>query len=148
MEEFFREKKCMSARHLFIDTNILVYAHDAGAGKKHKAARELVSTLWERPYPPAISTQVLQELYASLAKKGASAQDCRRVVEIYFDWEIIGHDLSLIKAAIDLRDQFKLGFWDSLIVSAALRARAAELWTEDLQDGQEFAELTVINPIS
>ena len=47
----------MSVEHTFVDTNILVYAHDADAGERHRAALALVKSLWDRPYPAAISSQ-------------------------------------------------------------------------------------------
>ena len=57
----------MSAR-VFVDTNILVYAHDSAAGIKHTLAKSLVSELWESR-DAAISTQVLQEFYVTVRKK-------------------------------------------------------------------------------
>jgi len=137
----------MSVEHVFVDTNILVYAHDADAGDRHVSALGKVIALWDRPYPPAISIQVLQGLYATLTKKGASAKECRRIVSIYFDWEVIKHDSELIASAMDLRDRFKISWWDSLIVASAMRANATFLWSEDLQEGQSFDRLTVVNPL-
>ena len=137
----------MPAEHIFVDTNILVYAHDADAGDRFSIAQKKVTSLWDTPYPAAISTQVLQELYATLTKKGASAHDCRKIISIYFDWEIIDHDPSLVTAGMEIRERFKISWWDSLIVAAAQRAKASILWSEDLQDGQKFDLLTVNNPL-
>lgn len=133
--------------HVFIDTNILVYAHDADAGAKHKAALKLVASLWDLPYPPAISSQVLQELYVTLLKKGATASECRKIVSIYLDWEIISHDTRLFLSALSLRERFKLSLWDSLILAAAERAKALIVWSEDFQAGQHFGSLLIENPI-
>ena len=138
----------MSAKHIFVDTNILVYAHDADAGNKHQIAVREVAALWDSQYPPAISTQVLQELYVSMAKKGASMADCRKIVSIYLDWEIINHDTQLVLAAMEIRERFKLSLWDSLIVAAAQEAKASILWSEDMQVGQRFDNLVVSNPFS
>jgi predicted nucleic acid-binding protein len=138
----------MSAEHIFVDTNILVYAHDADAGARHAAAVEKISAFWDAAYPPAISTQVIQELYATLSRKGADPKECRRIVSIYFDWEIIDHDPTLIVLGMDLSERFKINWWDSLIVAAAYRAKASILWTEDFQEGQRFDFLTVQNPFN
>lgn len=138
----------MSAKHIFVDTNVLVYAHDSDSGQKHKIAAKEVAALWDNQYLPAISTQVLQELYVSLAKKGAAMADCRRIVGIYLDWEIINHDSRLVLAAIEIRERFKLSLWDSLIVAAAHEAKASILWSEDMQAGQRFDSLVVVNPFS
>jgi predicted nucleic acid-binding protein len=137
----------MSAEHIFVDTNILVYAHDADAGDKHKAAAEKVAELWDRPYPPAISAQVLEELYVTLARKQAPPKERRRITDVYLEWEIVPNDGVLFEAAVTLHERFQLSLWDALIVAAAQRARATLLWTEDLQDGQRFDTLRVKNPL-
>ena len=59
----------MSGEHTFIDTNILVYAHDSDAGITHRSAKKRNVELWNAPYSPALSTQVLQELYVILSKR-------------------------------------------------------------------------------
>ena len=57
---------------VFVDTNILVYAHDTSAGEKHTIAKQKVEELWKKDLPPFISVQVLQELYVNLVRKGIS----------------------------------------------------------------------------
>ena len=52
----------------FLDTNLLVYAHDRGSGEKHERARDLVERLWIDG-TGVLSTQVLQELYANICRK-------------------------------------------------------------------------------
>lgn len=54
----------------FVDTNILVYAHDRGTGKKHDRARALIRQLWENSQG-VLSTQVLQEFCVSLRRRSA-----------------------------------------------------------------------------
>jgi predicted nucleic acid-binding protein len=56
---------------VFVDTNILVYAHDLDAGNKHDQAAEIVSQLWESRNG-VLSTQVLQEFYVTLTRKVSS----------------------------------------------------------------------------
>jgi predicted nucleic acid-binding protein len=55
----------MNATDIFIDTNILFYAHDCDAGDKHLKASQLISEIWTDRKVPTISVQVLQELLAS-----------------------------------------------------------------------------------
>jgi predicted nucleic acid-binding protein len=136
----------MSHKHLFIDTNVLVYAHDLDAGSLHVKARGFIEEAWNAPYPPAISTQVLQELYVSLSKKGASIKECESIVSLYYPWEVVAHDLALVSAAIQYRNRYQFSLWDSLIVAAAKKAHASELITEDLQHGQLIDGLEVVNP--
>jgi len=49
----------------FVDTNILIYAHDRSAGLKYERARDLVERLWISGQG-VLSTQVLQELCINL----------------------------------------------------------------------------------
>ena len=138
----------MTVEHVFVDTNILVYAHDSDAGLKHTKAQALVRSLWSNTYPPAISTQVLCELYVSLQKKGAPPKASKDIVDSYFVWEVIESDLALVRDSIDIKMRHQLSFWDSLILCAAKRANASILYTEDLQDGAKLLGLTVQNPFS
>jgi predicted nucleic acid-binding protein len=82
---------------VFVDTNILVYAHDADAGEKHSLARELVSQLWETR-TGILSTQVLQEFIVAVTRKAAnpiSVARARRAVQNYGTWELVIHETSL-----------------------------------------------------
>jgi predicted nucleic acid-binding protein len=139
--------KLMSDDHVFIDTNILVYAHDKDAGEKHILAARKILSLYDRPYPPALSTQVLQELYVNLTRKKVSAKDASGVVEMYSEFEVISHDVTLIRHGIEIHERYKISFWDSMIVAAAQVARATVLWSEDLQEGQDFDGVVVRNPL-
>ena len=58
----------MPASKIFVDTNILVYAHDTTAGRKREIAKETILDLWNSE-TGVLSTQVLQELYVSLTQK-------------------------------------------------------------------------------
>ena len=67
--------------NVFIDTNILVYAHDKDAGLKHSKASQIVATFWEQRQRPFISTQVLQELHVNLLSEDLNAgQDYGSIV--------------------------------------------------------------------
>ena len=52
----------------FVDTNVLVYAHDADAGARHATAKALLAELWDSR-DGSLSTQVLQEFYAVVTRK-------------------------------------------------------------------------------
>jgi predicted nucleic acid-binding protein len=93
----------MSAR-VFLDTNVLVYAHDRGAGEKHEVAARLVSELWENR-SGSLSTQVLQEFYVNVRRKAArpiSAQRARTAIQDYLTWNIIVNSGDSILDAVDL----------------------------------------------
>lgn len=137
----------MSAR-AFVDTNILVYAHDRGAGARHKHAKELIERLWQER-AGSLSTQVIQEFYVNVrrqAKQPISLADARRLVADYLCWEVVVNDGAAILEALDLEHRFRLSFWDALIVQAANAAGADTLYSEDFSHGQTYGTVEVINP--
>jgi predicted nucleic acid-binding protein len=137
----------MSDRY-FVDTNILVYAHDRAAGAKHERARALVERLWHER-TGVVSTQVLQELAVSLRKKARRPLDGRATREIvadYLTWQVVVNGGDAILEALDLEARFQISFWDALVIQASQAAGAAILYSEDLSDGQEYGSVRVINP--
>ncbi|MBF0103967.1 MAG: PIN domain-containing protein [Deltaproteobacteria bacterium] len=137
----------MNDKHIFVDTNILVYAHDKQGKDKHDIAKEKITELWMKESPPSLSIQVLQELYVNLVRKNVTEKDVRAIVVEYLVWEVIPNDQELFMAGIKIKERFKLSFWDSLIIAAAQRAHAHIIWSEDLQNGQDFEGVVVINPL-
>ena len=133
----------------FVDTNILVYAHDRSAGEKHEMARHLVERLWEER-SAVISTQVLQELYVSLRQKASkplSRSRAAAIIEDYLSWDVVVNDGNSILEALEIERAHHLSFWDALIVHAAITSRAGVLYSEDLNDGQKIAGVRVKNPL-
>jgi len=138
----------MSARY-FVDTNLLVYAHDTTSGPKHEKARSLVERLW-RDRSGAVSTQVLQELYVSLrrkARKPLPAEEARALVADYLRWEVVVNNGDSILEAIDLESRCKLSFWDALVVHAARASGAEVLYSEDMADDQVYDTVRIVNPL-
>jgi len=142
-----REKISMSDR-IFVDTNILVYAHDADAGEKHATAARAVADLWESRNG-IISTQVLQELYVTLTRKVASPVTrnvARRLIRNYLTWELAVNDGAILLHASEIEGNYSLSFWDGLIVAAAYSKNAAVILTEDLNHGQNIEGIRIQNP--
>ena len=136
------------AERFFVDTNILVYAHDAGSQAKHDAAGALLERLWE-DRSGALSTQVLQEFCVNVRRKAAhpmSAAEVRQVVEDYLCWTVVVNDGSAILRGLELAERFRISFWDALIVDAAHQSRSSVLYSEDLNHGQAYGPTTVVNP--
>lgn len=132
----------------FVDTNILVYAEDRDAGRRHEVARDLVLDLWNSR-EGVLSVQVLQEFYVTVTrklKKPLSAEKAAEIVEEYLTWTVVENTKPLLRAALALQDKAQLSFWDAMVVQAALDARCEQLLTEDLNAGQRFGGLTVVNP--
>lgn len=138
----------MSDKH-FVDTNILVYAHDRSAGVKHQRAQALVERLWDSG-EGALSTQVLQELCINLRRKAGkplSVDEVRLLIRDYAAWEVITNSPAAILKALDIEVRYKISFWDALIVQAAEEAGASILYSEDLAAGQRYGSVRVVNPL-
>jgi predicted nucleic acid-binding protein len=134
----------------FIDTNVLVYAHDTDAGARHTKAKALLADLWDNRNG-TLSTQVLQEFYAVVTRKFKPPMPrarARAIVAAYGEWCEIATEPQLIVAASRLEEEHTLSFWDSLIVQAAIHSGAERLVSEDLQDGRRFGTLQIENPFS
>jgi predicted nucleic acid-binding protein len=133
---------------IFVDTNILVYAHDADAGEKHSTAAQAVADLWELRNG-ILSTQVLQELYITLTRKVASpvtGNVARRLIRNYLTWELVLNDGAMILHAAEIADNYQLSFWDGLIVAAAYSKNVAIVLTEDMNHGQIIEGIRIENP--
>jgi len=132
----------------FVDTNILVYAHDRDAGEKHETAKRLVAGFWREAKWPALSVQVLQELYVNLYRKGVSLVEAKEAVSDYAAWQVVENTVSLLEAGIDEMRRWQLSFWDSLIVAAARQAGASVIYSEDMSADQDYAGIRVENPFA
>jgi len=133
---------------VFVDTNVLVYAHDRSAARKHELAKSLIKELWQTR-AGVVSTQVLQEFYVNVRKKitrPLAAEDAKGWVSNYLSWEVVHNDGVSIVEAIDMEIRYQLSFWDALIVQAANRSGATLLYSEDLNHGQRYESVRVANP--
>ena len=132
---------------IFIDTNILIYAHDADAKDRHKKAKQCISEMWERNVPPWLSVQVLQELFVNLNRKGASVVETQQIVRDYSYWRIVDNTVRLVESGILEMNRWKISFWDGMIIAAAREAEADVIWSEDLSHNQDYDGITVVNPL-
>lgn len=130
----------------FVDTNVLVYAHESGAGAKHRQAVELLERLFE-DQTGAVSIQVLSEFYVIATKKlGMKAQEAEEVVADLGSWTIHRPAHADLLRASRIHRQHKVSWWDALIVNSALELGCSVLWSEDLASGHRFGGLTIRNP--
>jgi predicted nucleic acid-binding protein len=133
---------------VFVDTNVLVYSEDAAFPKKQARAVQWLEVLW-RGERGRLSTQVLNEFYVTLTRKLKPAfptGDARAEVRRYQTWQPLVVDHPLVEAAWAFEARYGLSYWDSLIVAAAQQLGCSILLSEDLQHGQKFGDLQVINP--
>jgi len=136
----------MSGR-TFVDTNILIYAHDRDAKRKHDVAKEALRKLWDER-SGILSMQVLQEFYVNVTRKirtPLSKNLARTVISDYIPWcvETTPAELS---AAFRIEDESRIGFWDALIVASAAKGGAWRILSEDLASGQLITGILIENP--
>ncbi|MBP7775526.1 MAG: PIN domain-containing protein [Acidobacteria bacterium] len=132
----------------FVDTNVLIYAHDVDAGRKHDIAKDLLRALWA-DRAGMVSMQVLQEFYVNATRKirkPLTKPEARSVVDTYTPWCVDGTMPGDIIAAFQIEDQARIRFWDALIIAVATRSGARRIVSEDLNAGQSIAGLTSHNP--
>jgi len=137
---------CMNV-DVFIDTNILVYSFDGNDPEKHVLAKRRLDELWESHRPIALSIQVLQEFYVTMTRKGGDPAFFREVVEHYMQRNIIENTCGLMQLAMDVHRRYGTSFYDASIIAAAQMSGAKELWTEDLNTGQDYGGVVAVNPL-
>jgi predicted nucleic acid-binding protein len=135
---------------VFLDTNIIVYAHDSSSSEKNAIAKEIMDNLWESK-KGVISIQVLQEFFVCVTQKiknPLQIKNARMILEYLSTWEIVINDKHITMQAIDLQEKFKFSFWDSLIIQAAVQGQTKILLSEDLPDGQLVMGTKILNPFT
>ena len=131
----------------FIDTNVLIYQLDSRDKGKQKKCRDLVRTLVTNQ-EAAISTQVLQEFYvACTTKLKIKPILVKGIMHGFENMEVVSIGTELINDAIDTSIQYKLSFWDSLVIVSAESAKCQFLYTEDLNEGQIIRNVKIQNPM-
>ncbi len=133
----------------FIDTNLFVYQLEASDERKSATADRIIRKGIETRNA-CISFQVVQECLNTVLRKAEiplSTDETKQYLDnILAPLFRVPASLSLYRRALDLQTRYRYGFYDSLIVAAALDAGCTRLYSEDLQDGQRIEGLTVENP--
>ena len=133
---------------IFVDTNILIYAHDLDAGRRNEISAAILRELWEKRLG-VISTQVLQEFYVNLTRKIENPlpkSKARGIIESYLAWPVELNDVRTVLSASEIEERHMLSFWDAMIVASARKAKAEKIITEDLNHGQEIEGILIENP--
>ena len=133
----------------FVDSNILIYAHDLDAGVKRERAAARLRELWDSG-TGRLSIQVLQEFYVNATQRlstPVARSAAREVIKTYGVWIHRATTIETVTRATEISDLAHISFWDALIVASAEEADADELLSEDLSDGQVIAGIKVVNPL-
>ena len=135
----------------FVDTNVLVYA---ARPKNDEPEKSKIANMVIQNERFCLSVQVLQEFYVAAKKTypgrpGARPLSEREAAE-WVGWleqfcEVVS-DVFLVQQAIETARNFRISYWDAAIVAAAARAAAPVLYSEDLNHGQRYGAVQVINP--
>jgi predicted nucleic acid-binding protein len=132
----------------FVDTNVLIYAASGAVEypDKHKRAWEIIG---EGNY--AISAQVLAEFYVNAIKetkdrKPLPVSEAATWVENLSVLPVIPIDHHIVKLAVAYSQRFQISYWDAALIAASERLNIPMLYTEDLNHGQKYGAVTVINP--
>ena len=136
--------------NIFVDSNIFLYAFTRIDDKSHKNEIEKHEIAIDIILKDVnISTQVINEVSNNMIRKlNFSNQEVREFVEsCYARYKIINFSEELFVVASKIRENYNISYYDSLIVSAGLRADATILYSEDMQDGLLVGnQLRIVNP--
>lgn len=133
---------------VFVDTNVLLYAHDLDAGAKRDLAASRLEQLWD-DQTGALSVQVLQEFFVNVMRKisrPVAVAQAREVVRLYRPWVRHETTVDTVLRAREIAELAQVSFWDGLIVASAEESGCEELFSEDLSSGQIIAGVRITNP--
>lgn len=131
----------------FVDTNILLYSLDLDPANAVKStiANEILTRT-----DLALSVQVLQEFYVQATharRTDALPHDiASRLIQKWLRFHIQENTVAVLQSALALKDRFQTSYWYAAILAAAKAARCKHLLSEDLNHGQDYDGITVINP--
>jgi predicted nucleic acid-binding protein len=131
---------------VFLDTNIFVYAVSAAEEdqEKRRISRGLLA---DEEF--ALSLQVVQEFINTCLNKvrlGQSREAIAETVELLLAYPCSGPSSGLVRHAFALQGRYQISYWDSAILAAATELGCTKLYTEDLNHGQTYESVQVINP--
>jgi len=137
----------MTAR-VFFDTNILVYAA-LGKGREERKRSRALDLIESEDF--GTSAQVLQEFFVTVVKKGShrlSAEQALEWIEQWLAFPCQPIDHQLVRIAIEHSERYAISYWDAAILAAAEALGAHTVYSEDLNDGQRYGAVRVVNPFS
>jgi len=133
----------------FIDTNIIVYSFDTSNPPKREIALNIISEALTQS-KGIISYQVIQEFMNAALRKfkiPLTSNDCQKYLTVVLEpiCEVYS-SIDLFHQALEISERWQFSFYDSLIISAALKAECSIVYSEDLQHQQKIYNLQIINP--
>ena len=139
-----------AADRIFVDTSVLVHAHDLDSGLKRAIAEHVLKQLWQDE-TGVLSTQVLQAFYAALTSGIASPvprRAARDLIHAYGVWPVVTLDAADVLAASDVEEHYRVSFRDALVVVGARKSGATLLLSESLRPYRPITGLELQNPFA
>jgi predicted nucleic acid-binding protein len=133
---------------VFFDTNVLVYAA-LGTGKDEYKRKRALDLIESEDF--GTSAQVLQEFFVTVVKKASRPLSAAQALEWIEQWTAFpcqAIDHQLVRIAIEKSERYGISYWDAAILAAAEALGAHTVYSEDLNDGQLYGRVRVINPFS
>ena len=130
-----------------MDSNLFVYAHDESAGRKREVVRDLITGLWGSR-SGCLSVQVLQELFVNLTRKVPKplpAREAAALIEDLSAWRVHSPGPGDVLAAIEFHERMGVSFGDAMILTSARSLGCRILYSEDLNAGQSYHGVVVVN---
>ena len=131
---------------VFLDTNVLVYAA-VGAGKDEHKRKRALDLIQSEDF--GTSAQVLQEFFVTVVKKAARplpAAEALEWIEQFAEFPCQPIDQQLVRIAIEFSEHHRISYWDGAVLAAAESLGAVTVYSEDLNDGQSYGTVRVVNP--
>jgi len=118
---------------VFIDTNILIYAYSATELDKRKISLAILGS-----YNIVISIQVINEFIWIMNRKfNINYTQLGILVDKFWNkFKVSQITKFSIEKALEIAQNYKYSYWDSLIIACALENECSILFTEDMHDGQ------------
>jgi predicted nucleic acid-binding protein len=133
----------------FLDTNIFVYTFDTGAPTKAKRSLELIRLALDTGRG-IVSNQVVQEFFNVALRRFAHpiavGEAEQYLVTVFRPLLAIHSSTALYIEALRIFEKYRVGWYDSLIVAAALQGGCDTLYSEDFQHGRQFEGVKIENP--
>jgi len=131
----------------FVDTNILLYSLDLEPSDPRKA--EIAHGILLGA-DLVISVQVLQEFYVQATRRNrpdALSHDiASRLIQKWLRFRIQENTVAVLQTALEVKQRFGVSYWDANIIAAAKLSRCVEILSEDLNHGQNYDGVKVVNP--
>ncbi len=131
---------------VFLDSNVLIYA--AAGGEQERLKRERSLELIQSSHF-GTSAQVLQEFYVNAVKKPQrpiSTAEAMQWIDQWLFFPCLPVDHRLVCAAIAMSARYRISYWDAAILAAAEALGAHTVYSEDLNSGQRYGAVRVVNP--